>query len=107
MRIFRGYSSTRATSPSVYRYGIKLTHQWVEIHPFPDELGNGTMNPRQYMLSIVVDGVIITYGFYNAGLGEAGLPSNNQCYVTVTQDCSRWISEVARTDSPQVELPFS
>ena len=40
-------------------------------------------------------------------LGEAGLPSNNQCYVTVTQDCSRWISEVARTDSPQVELPFS
>ena len=65
------------------------------------------MNSPQYTPSMVVDGIIITYGFYNAGPGEAGLPSNNQCYVTVTQDCSRWMGEVARTGSPQAELPFS
>ena len=56
----------------------------------------------------MTDSVIITYGFYDAGHGEAGLPNHDQCYVTVCSIANKsWMGAVAPPDSPQAQLPFS
>jgi hypothetical protein len=52
--------------------------------------------------------VIITYGFYDAGHGEAGLPNRDQCYITVCSTANKnWMGTVAPPGSPQAQLPFS
>lgn len=39
------------------------------------------MTKTENTLSIVKEDLIITYGFYDAGSGIAGLPSQDQCWV--------------------------
>lgn len=57
---------------------------------------------------IVTEEVIITYGFYDAGHGEAGLTNHDQCYVTVCSIANKtWMGTVAPPGSPQAQLPFS
>ena len=52
--------------------------------------------------------MIITYGFYDAGPGEVGLPSQDQCYVTVCSTDNRyWMGTIAPPGSPQKQHPFS
>jgi hypothetical protein len=38
--------------------------------------------------SIFTDNLIITYAFYDAGPGHAGLPKQHQCSVSVTRNLS-------------------
>ena len=52
--------------------------------------------------------MIITYGFYDAGHGEAGLPNHDQCYVTVcSTDNKTWMGNVVPPGSPQQQFSFS
>ena len=57
---------------------------------------------------IVTEAVIITFGFYDAGHGEAGLPNRDQCYVTICSTSNKaWMGAVAPQGSPQAQHPFS
>ena len=91
----------------VTRDGEELTSQWVNINTATGNLENGTMNSLAHTPSIVTDRIVITYGFYDAGSGKVGLPSSDQCYVTVTLNCSNWMGTLAPTGSSQADKPFS
>src|SRR5436190_7032881 len=91
----------------VTRHGAELASQWVEVNSLTGGLGDGTMKSMENTPSIFVDEVVITYGFYDAGLGTAGLPDSDQCYVTVTHDHSNWMATTAPDSSPQADKPFS
>ena len=57
---------------------------------------------------IVTDSVIITFGFYDAGHGEVGLPNHDQCYVTICSTSNKaWMGTIAPPGSPQAQQPFS
>ena len=57
---------------------------------------------------IITPEVITTYGFYDAGHGEAGLTNHDQCYVGVCSVANKaWMGAVAPVGSPQADLPFS
>ena len=52
--------------------------------------------------------MIITFGFYDAGHGEVGLPNHDQCYVTICSISNKsWMGAVAPPGSPQAQQPFS
>ena len=65
------------------------------------------MKTMEDQASVITSDVIVCYGFYNAGSGVAGLPSSDQCYVTVTPNYSGWMGEVAAPRSSQASKPFS
>ncbi|KAF2804681.1 PLC-like phosphodiesterase [Mytilinidion resinicola] len=90
----------------VSRDGRELTNQWVEVNSLTGDLEDGTMKDMQQTPSILTEDVIITYSFYDAGPGVAGLPKQHQCAVSVTPNHSDWIRDVAPIDSPQADKPF-
>lgn len=52
--------------------------------------------------------MIITFGFYDAGHGEVGLPNHDQCYVTICSISNKsWMGAVAPPGSPQAQQPYS
>ena len=56
----------------------------------------------------MTESVIITYGFYDAGHGEVGLPNRDQCYVTVCSINNRsWMGTIVPPGSSQEQHPFS
>ena len=87
--------------------GGEITNQSVEINALTGSLGASTMTAMENQISIVTNDIIVCYGFYDAGPGVAGLPSSDQCYVTVTPNYSGWMGEVAPQGSPQASKPFS
>src|SRR6266536_4077881 len=87
--------------------GAQLTSQWVDVNTLTGNLENGTMKTMSNTPSIIVNDVIITYGFYDAGLGQVGLPNSHQCYVTITLNYSNWMAAVAPVGSPQEKRPFT
>ena len=101
------FNSKGRFSFSVYENGMQLTHQWVDINTLTGELGDGTMNDLKHTPSVLASNTVITYGFYHAGIGHAGLPDRCQCYVTVTPNCSAWMATVAPAGSSQAEQMFS
>ena len=68
----------------MYRRGVELTHQWVNINILTGDLGDRTINTLPQTPSVLAKHTAITYDFYQAGPGKAGLPNQCQCYVTVT-----------------------
>lgn len=91
----------------VLHNGNEITRQSVEINSMTGNLGENTMSAMSNQISVVTDNVIVCYGFYDAGLGVAGLPKYDQCYVTVTPNYSNWQGNVAPPGSPQASKPFS
>jgi len=87
--------------------GQELTNQWVDINALTGHISNGTMNALSHSSSIVHDQIIICYGLYDAGSGQAGLPSQDQCYVTVTPNRSNWMEQLVPRGSPGIEKSFS
>jgi hypothetical protein len=85
----------------------QLTYQSVDINALTGTLGASTMTNMVNQTSIVTDSVIISYGFYDAGSGMAGLPNCDQCYVTVTRNNANWMAEVSPLGSAQAQKPFS
>lgn len=76
---------------TVTHAGQELTNQWIDINALTGHTSDGTMNTLSHTPSIINDQVIVTYGFYDAGPGDAGLPQEDQCYVTVTPNRSSWM----------------
>jgi hypothetical protein len=87
--------------------GREITRQSVEINSMTGNLGESTMASMADQTSVVTDDIIVCYGFYDAGVGVAGLPKCDQCYVTVTPNYSNWQGSVAPPGSQQASKPFS
>lgn len=86
--------------------GNEITKQSVEINALTGTLGKSTMTSMENQTSVITNDHIVCYGFYDSGPGVAGLPSSDQCYVTVTPNYSNWMAQVAPQGSPQSGKPF-
>jgi len=91
----------------VLQNGKEITHQSVDINTMTGNVGGSTMSAMANQISVVTNDVIVCYGYYDAGPGVAGLPSSDQCYVTVSPNYSSWQGSVAPPGSPQASKPFS
>lgn len=93
--------------------GKQLTDQYMQVSALTGDAGDGTMDEIPKTRAIFADGLVINYGFYEAGptvsngLGAAGLPSRHQCYVTVAPDWGNWQGMVAPKGSEAEKKPFN
>ena len=65
----------------VLQNGQEIAMEYNDINAITGNLEGGTMISTRAAASIMHGGVIISYGFYDAGNGEAGLPNHDQCWV--------------------------
>ncbi|KUJ07193.1 PLC-like phosphodiesterase [Mollisia scopiformis] len=87
--------------------GNQIASESVNINVLSGNLEAGTLKTMENQQSVSSNGIIVAYGFYDAGQGVAGLPSSDQCYVTVTPDYSGWMGQVAPQGSGEAGQPFS
>lgn len=91
----------------VVHEGAQIAYESVDINVISGNLEKGTLKTMENQQSILSNGIIVSYGFYDAGPGVAGLPSSDQCFVTVTPDYSGWMGQVAPEGSGEAAQPFS
>lgn len=92
----------------VLRDGEEVASAYNMINTFTGNLEGGKMISTQHFSPVILDNSIVTYGFYDAGHGEAGLTNRDQCYVTVCPLENRsWMGNIAPPGSPEADLPFS
>ncbi|CAM0135511.1 hypothetical protein VKS41_005157 [Umbelopsis sp. WA50703] len=90
------------------RNGEVIASSYNNINSFTGGIEGGLMRTTADFAPIVKDDVIITYGFYDAGHGEAGLTNHDQCYVTICSTANRgWMGSVAPPGSVEAQKPFS
>jgi hypothetical protein len=65
----------------VLRDGVVIASAYNNINSLSGRMEGGTMTKTEAALSIVKDDLIISYGFYDSGVGIAGLPNKEQCWV--------------------------
>lgn len=87
--------------------GIPITSEFVDINTLTGNMESGTMKSNVDQRSIFTNELVVTYGLYDAGQGQAGLPKSDQCYVTVTPNRSNWQGTLALGGSTQENSPFS
>jgi hypothetical protein len=86
---------------------IKITSQWCDINVMTGNLEQSTMKAMRDQRSVVKGDLIVTYGFYDADQGQAGLPRSEQVWVTVTPNHSNWLGDLAPGGSNQARQKFS
>lgn len=91
----------------VTQNGNQIAHEHVEINAVSGNLGAGSLKSMDDQQSRVANDVIVSYGFYDAGAGIAGLPKSDQCWVAVAPNYSAWMAQIAPRGSPQASKPFS
>ncbi|KAH8687903.1 PLC-like phosphodiesterase [Tricladium varicosporioides] len=91
----------------VFQNDQQIGHQDVVINVLNGDLVGGNLGVMEQQKSFGVNDVIISFGFYDAGPGIAGLPKSEQVWVTVTPNFSGWMGQVAPPGSPQAAKPFS
>ena len=90
-----------------FQNGKEIANGWNDINSLTGNIRGGTMTDTKFTPAISVKDLIITYGFYDAGPGEAGLPKRHQFYIAIGQDNSRWMGRVAPRGSPSAGKAFS
>lgn len=93
----------------VLKDGIEVAGAWNMINTFTGDLeGKEGMISTEHFAPFVLEDVIITYGFYDAGHGNIGLTNRDQCYVTVAPKSNAfWMGYLAPPGSPQAQLPYA
>lgn len=99
---FTGTFSFRVTEN-----GNQIANESANINVLTGNIEAGTMKTMENQTSVVTNDLIVSYGYYEAGPGVAGLPSSDQCWVAVTPNYSAWMGQVAPQGSPQAAKPFS
>lgn len=99
---FSGTFSFRVT-----QNGNEIANEKISINVLTGNLEGGTLKTMANQASIVKNDVIVSYGYYDAGPGVAGLPSRDQCYVAVSPNYSSWMGQVAPQGSGQAAKPFT
>jgi hypothetical protein len=101
------FNFTGTFSFRVTHNGSQVACGSVDINTLTGNLEAGTLKTIENQTSLVANDAIVCYGFYDAGPGDAGLPSSDQFYVTVTPNYSNWMGDVAPPGSEQASKPFS
>ncbi|XXH04578.1 hypothetical protein Hte_010995 [Hypoxylon texense] len=91
----------------VFNNGKEIVYEYNCINSRTGNLHGGTMTSIRDTKCHRVENLIITYGFYDAGSGVAGLTNKDQCWVAVTQDRSDWMGTVSPVGSPASDRLFS
>jgi hypothetical protein len=92
----------------VLREDKEVATKYNDINTFTGNLSGGEMLSTQHFTPIQTEDAIITYGFYDAGHGEAGMTNRDQCYVTICPLSNvQWMGLVAPPGSPEAQKPFS
>lgn len=84
----------------------KRMHQYAKISPFTGNLGESSMGVMLNTPSVVEPGYAISYGFYDAGTGWGPLTSQDQSYVYVTRNHSRWMGDLVDSTPAIAQKPF-
>ncbi|PKS04964.1 hypothetical protein jhhlp_008330 [Lomentospora prolificans] len=86
-----------------------LTEQWMDVDPVAGGITAGSTFEDTMLetRSIIDKGLAISYGVYEAGPGQAGLPNRHQAYMVVTQEWNNWQGIVAPAGSAQEKKKFS
>lgn len=101
-----GYTGT--FSWNVYNAnGVSIASKYNNISSLTGDLEGGNMTNLSEMVSINVLDAVVTFGFYDAGSGDAGLPNTDECWVTVTPVWNQWMGTLAPTLSSQASKPFT
>ncbi|KAF2086916.1 hypothetical protein K490DRAFT_74115 [Saccharata proteae CBS 121410] len=89
--------------------GVEVASGFNDVNALTGNLAAGNMQATAHQFSIVSDEVVVSYGFYDAGHGEAGLTSHHQCYVTVVSTLlhQNWMARIAPPGSENARKPFS
>jgi hypothetical protein len=82
------FNFSRAFSFKVTQNGNQITVQDVTINTVTGDNKSGSIKTIGNQALVVTNDVIVTYSFYNAGPGIAGLLSSDQRWVTVTPNYS-------------------
>ena len=101
------FSHTGRFSWAVSRNGTELANGWNDINTLTGNLEGGTMLSSIAGPSIFADDLVITYGFYDAGSGVAGLTNRDQFWISVTKNRSSWMGDLAPEGSVESERLFS
>ncbi|KAF4631980.1 hypothetical protein G7Y89_g6158 [Cudoniella acicularis] len=91
----------------VLKDGNQITSQDVEINVLDGKVESGSLQAMENQRSVIANDVIVSFGFYDAGPGVAGLPNSEQVWVTVTPNYSGWMGQVAPPGSEQAAKPFT
>jgi hypothetical protein len=100
------FNFTGTFSFRVTENGNQIASESVDINVLTGNLEGGTLKSMENQVSLITNDVIVTYGYYDAGPGVAGLPKSDQCWVTVTPNYSAWMGQIAPQGSPQATRPF-
>ena len=87
--------------------GNVIASKFNEISTWSGDLEGGNMTTLSDMVSITSPEAVITFGFYDAGSGQFGLPNTDECWVTVTPRWSNWMATLAPLGSSQAAKPFT
>jgi hypothetical protein len=91
----------------VLENGTEVATAFNDINSFSGKLEGGTMTATAGDVSILKDNLIISYGFYDAGHGVAGLTNKDQFWIAVSPHHSDWMGELAPAGSEAASKPFS
>jgi hypothetical protein len=81
----------------------------MDVDPITGNIrSNSTMDNIMLETRSVLDQELaVSYGVYEAGSGQVGLPNRHQCYVSVTQNFGGWMGMVAPPGSEAEKKPFN
>ena len=91
----------------VLQNGNEIANGWNDINSLTGNLAGGTMTDTKFTPAIQVKNLIITYGFYDAGPGAAGLPKRDQFYIAIGLNNNSWMGRVAPRGSHNANKAFS
>lgn len=83
------------------RLALILQARYAEIAPSTGNLGDLNMKNMLQTPSIVENDYAISYGFYDAGIGE-----NHQAYMYVTDNYSNWMGDLMNVELELKNKPF-
>ncbi|KAI1159831.1 PLC-like phosphodiesterase [Nemania serpens] len=87
--------------------GQEIAYEYNDINSWTGNLDGGSMTSIANTKCHRIGNLIVTYGFYDAGPGIAGLTDKDQCWVTVSMDQSSWMSNIAPAGSLRAEKLFA
>jgi hypothetical protein len=92
----------------VTQKGEDIFNRFVEVNVLTGSLLSGNMKDMVDQTSVQVNGVSISFTFYNAPhTSVAGLPTSDQFYISVSGDNSNWMSLVAPAHSTIAAKKFT
>ncbi|KAH8602677.1 hypothetical protein B0O99DRAFT_647547 [Bisporella sp. PMI_857] len=92
------FNFSGAFSFRVTHNGNQITQQSVEINALTGGLGESTMASMENQISIIINDVVVCYGFYDSGPGVAGLPTAHDIGMNSMQSSNAVLLSTALVD---------